>query len=86
MTWRKLLEPLLKKNGDKLDEVVFEWCDLPEDYNLFMTDEAELDRVMGRPFHAYTEKGIYFVVKLEDGEFIRFIPKCTGSGTKPIHH
>ncbi len=93
ITWRKLLEPQLKKNGDTLDEVVFEWGDLPEDNNPLMTDEEELNRVfqpepgraMGRPFQAYTEKGIYFVVKLEDGESIRYIPKFPGNGRKPVH-
>lgn len=58
-----------------------------------MTYEAELDRVFypatgrsrGRPFHAYTKRYIYFVVKQEDGEFIRCIPKYPGSGSKPIH-
>lgn len=93
LTWRTLLEPLLKKNGEKLDGVVFEWGDLLEDDGPLLTDEAELDRVFhpatgrtrGRPFHAYTKRYIYFVVKQEDGEFIRCIPKYTGSGSKPIH-
>lgn len=94
MTWRRLLEPLLKKNGDTLDEVVFEWGDLPEDNEPLMTDEEELNRVfqpkpekaMGRPFHAHSERGIYFVVKLDDGESVRYIPKYPGSGRKPIHY
>lgn len=59
-----------------------------------MTDEEELDRVfqpkperaMGRPFHAHSERGIYFVVKLDDGESVRYIPKYPGSGRKPIHY
>lgn len=93
MTWRTLLEPLLKRNGEKLDGMVFEWGDLPEDNGPLLTDEAELDRVfhpatgrsMGRPFHAYTKRHVYFVVKREDGEFIRCIPKYQGSGSKPVH-
>lgn len=92
--WRGQLEPLLEENGEKLDEVVFEWGDLPGDSSPVQTDGAELDRVfyldscraMGRPFNAHTGRNIYFVVKHGDGEFIRFIPKCPGGGRKPIHH
>ena len=49
-------------------------------------DEAELDRVfysdlskdLGQSFHAYIEKGIYFVVDHEGKEINWYIPNHTG--------
>ncbi len=94
-TWRKLLEPRLRENGESLDDVTFEWGDIPDGENPpLLSGTGEQDRefypgfglVRGRPFVAYTSRSIYFVHAYDGRETIRHIPRNPSSGMKPRHY